>query len=133
VRHGSQAKKAAPNSPDKWADDESRNAGKSGGSQDKETKAQRRSGPGSRSGPGHAIADPTAVGNLQATPALVSRCCFLPLRPTDERREKFKTALDETRLLMLGSQIFFGFQFNGIFQTASTLCRSGRGGSMLPR
>lgn len=32
--------------------------------------------------------------------------------------KKFKTALDETRLLMLGSQIFFGFQFNGIFQTA---------------
>jgi hypothetical protein len=33
-------------------------------------------------------------------------------------QKKFKTALDETRLLMLGSQIFFGFQFNGIFQTA---------------
>jgi hypothetical protein len=32
--------------------------------------------------------------------------------------KKFKVALDETRLLMLGSQIFFGFQFNGIFQTA---------------
>ena len=32
--------------------------------------------------------------------------------------KKFKMALDETRLLMLGSQIFFGFQFNGIFQTA---------------
>src|SRR4051812_39155676 len=29
---------------------------------------------------------------------------------------KFKTALDETRLLMLGSQILFGFQFNGTFQ-----------------
>jgi hypothetical protein len=33
-------------------------------------------------------------------------------------QRKFKTALDETRLLMLGAQIFFGFQFNGIFQTA---------------
>ena len=32
--------------------------------------------------------------------------------------KKFKMALDETRLLMLGTQIFFGFQFNGIFQTA---------------
>src|SRR5258707_11059342 len=32
--------------------------------------------------------------------------------------KKFKTALDETRLLMLGSQIFFGFQFSGIFQSA---------------
>jgi len=32
--------------------------------------------------------------------------------------KKFKMALDETRLLMLGSQIFFGFQFNGIFQSA---------------
>ena len=30
---------------------------------------------------------------------------------------KFKTALDETRLLMLGSQIFFGFQLNGTFQS----------------
>jgi len=30
---------------------------------------------------------------------------------------KFKTALDETRLLMLGSQILFGFQFNSTFQT----------------
>jgi hypothetical protein len=33
--------------------------------------------------------------------------------------KKFKTALDETRLLMLGAQIFFGFQFNGAFQTAT--------------
>jgi hypothetical protein len=29
---------------------------------------------------------------------------------------KIKTALNETRLLILGSQILFGFQFNGIFQ-----------------
>jgi hypothetical protein len=28
---------------------------------------------------------------------------------------KFKMALDETRLLMLGSQILFGFQFNAVF------------------
>ncbi len=32
--------------------------------------------------------------------------------------KKFKTALGETRLLMLGAQIVFGFQFNGIFQSA---------------
>src|SRR3954451_11565304 len=27
-----------------------------------------------------------------------------------------KTALDETRLLMLGAQVLFGFQLNGVFQ-----------------
>jgi Family of unknown function (DUF6328) len=32
--------------------------------------------------------------------------------------EKVKTALDETRLLILGSQILFGFQLNGMFQDA---------------
>jgi len=31
-------------------------------------------------------------------------------------QKKFKTALDETRLLIMASQILFGFQFNGIFQ-----------------
>jgi Family of unknown function (DUF6328) len=31
-------------------------------------------------------------------------------------KDKVKTALDETRLLILGSQILFGFQFNGMFQ-----------------
>jgi len=29
---------------------------------------------------------------------------------------KFKMALDETRMLMLGSQILFGFEFNAVFQ-----------------
>jgi hypothetical protein len=29
---------------------------------------------------------------------------------------KLKTALDETRLLILGAQVLFGFQFNGTFQ-----------------
>jgi small-conductance mechanosensitive channel len=29
---------------------------------------------------------------------------------------KFKMALDETRLLMLGTQILFGFEFNAVFQ-----------------
>jgi hypothetical protein len=29
---------------------------------------------------------------------------------------KLKTALDETRLLILGAQVLFGFQFNGVFQ-----------------
>src|SRR5438105_13897429 len=28
---------------------------------------------------------------------------------------KFKIALDETRMLMLGAQILFGFQFNAVF------------------
>ena len=30
--------------------------------------------------------------------------------------KKVKTALDETRLLILATQVLFGFQFNGIFQ-----------------
>jgi hypothetical protein len=33
-------------------------------------------------------------------------------------QEKLKTALDETRLLMLGAQIVFGFHLNGVFQDA---------------
>lgn len=31
-------------------------------------------------------------------------------------RKKLKVALDENRLLMLGTQVLFGFQFNGVFQ-----------------
>jgi hypothetical protein len=31
---------------------------------------------------------------------------------------KIKLALDETRLLILGAQVLFGFQFNGVFQEA---------------
>lgn len=31
---------------------------------------------------------------------------------------KAKTALDETRLLILGAQVLFGFQLNGVFQEA---------------
>src|ERR1700712_1120220 len=31
-------------------------------------------------------------------------------------QRKLKTALDETRLLILGAQVLFGFQFNGVFQ-----------------
>jgi hypothetical protein len=30
---------------------------------------------------------------------------------------RIKTALDETRLLILGSQLLFGFLFAGVFQT----------------
>ena len=30
--------------------------------------------------------------------------------------KKVKTALDETRLLMLGAQVLFGFELNGVFQ-----------------
>jgi hypothetical protein len=30
--------------------------------------------------------------------------------------DKLKTALNDNRLLMLGTQVLFGFQFNGIFQ-----------------
>ena len=29
---------------------------------------------------------------------------------------KVKTALDETRLLMLGAQVLFGFKLNGVFE-----------------
>jgi sugar phosphate permease len=29
---------------------------------------------------------------------------------------KLKVALDESRLLILGAQVVFGFQFNGVFQ-----------------
>jgi hypothetical protein len=32
--------------------------------------------------------------------------------------KKVKTALDETRLLILGAQVLFGFQFDGMFQDA---------------
>src|SRR5215207_1952251 len=32
--------------------------------------------------------------------------------------KKVKTALDETRLLILGAQVLFGFQLNGVFQEA---------------
>ncbi len=31
-------------------------------------------------------------------------------------QRKLKNALDETRLLILGAQVLFGFQFNGMFQ-----------------
>src|SRR3954471_24604876 len=31
-------------------------------------------------------------------------------------QRKIKVALDETRLLILGAQVLFGFQFNGAFQ-----------------
>lgn len=37
-----------------------------------------------------------------------------PRAMTLERQ--LKIALDETRLLILGAQVLFGFQFNGIFQ-----------------
>jgi hypothetical protein len=33
-----------------------------------------------------------------------------------ELEKKLKTALDETRLLILGAQVLFGFQFNAVFQ-----------------
>ncbi len=34
--------------------------------------------------------------------------------------QKFQTSLDETRLLMLASQILFGFQFQTVFQDQFT-------------
>ena len=37
------------------------------------------------------------------------------MSPTAQDR-RVKTALDETRLLILGAQILFGFHFNGVFQ-----------------
>src|SRR2546430_16452099 len=33
-------------------------------------------------------------------------------------QRKLKIALDETRVLILGAQVLFGFQFNGMFQEA---------------
>jgi hypothetical protein len=33
-----------------------------------------------------------------------------------EIERKLKTALDESRLLILGAQVLFGFQFQGAFQ-----------------
>src|ERR1700731_246096 len=33
-------------------------------------------------------------------------------------QRKLKNALDETRLLILGAQVLFGYQFNGMFQEA---------------
>lgn len=48
---------------------------------------------------------------------------------------KFKTALDETRLLMLGAQVLFGFEFNAVFQDGfKELSQSSRvlnGGALL--
>ncbi|MBV8752104.1 MAG: hypothetical protein JO328_04510, partial [Hyphomicrobiales bacterium] len=42
-------------------------------------------------------------------------------------KDKVKTALDETRLLILGSQILFGFQLNSMFQEAfEEISRVGR-------
>jgi hypothetical protein len=42
-------------------------------------------------------------------------------------QDKLKTALDETRLLILGAQILMGFHFNGAFQDAfNTLPQSSR-------
>src|SRR5262245_20992453 len=35
-------------------------------------------------------------------------------------REKVKTGLDETRLLLLGAQVLFGFQLNSVFQEGFT-------------
>ena len=41
--------------------------------------------------------------------------------------KKVKTALDETRLLILGAQVLFGFQLNGVFQEGfSDLTRSSK-------
>src|SRR3954453_20511561 len=37
-------------------------------------------------------------------------------KPNMSLQRKLKTALDETRLLILGAQVLFGFQFNGVFQ-----------------
>src|SRR6516164_6413120 len=36
--------------------------------------------------------------------------------PRADLSKKVKTALDETRLLMLGAQVLFGFQLNSVFQ-----------------
>jgi uncharacterized protein DUF6328 len=47
-------------------------------------------------------------------------------------KEKVKTALDETRLLILGCQILFGFQLNGMFQDAfEQISTVGRGLNVL--
>jgi Family of unknown function (DUF6328) len=42
-------------------------------------------------------------------------------------QRKLKNALDETRLLILGAQVLFGFQFNGIFQDTFRELPAGRG------
>ena len=45
----------------------------------------------------------------------VAQCNFNG-HPFMSLQRKLKTALDETRLLILGAQVLFGFQFNGAFQ-----------------
>jgi hypothetical protein len=54
------------------------------------------------------------------SPAMADRtqglCVAQPNGPDMSLQIKIKTALDETRLLILGSQILFGFQFHGVFQ-----------------
>ena len=37
--------------------------------------------------------------------------------------QKLKTALDESRLLILGAQVLFGFAFQAVFQDCSMKCR----------
>src|SRR6202011_499395 len=60
---------------------------------------------------------------LSAAVARRAKACVEPAPALPRYRgmaltEKVKTALDETRLLILGSQILFGFQLNGMFQDA---------------
>ena len=37
------------------------------------------------------------------------------------QERRVKTALDETRLLILGAQILFGFHLNGAFQSGADM------------
>src|SRR4051812_13125155 len=48
---------------------------------------------------------------------------------SDALESKLKTALDESRLLILGTQVLFGFQFQAVFQELfEEVGRAGRAG-----
>jgi hypothetical protein len=65
-----------------------------------------------------------ATGPVSGTIVRIAKYASTKMAP----REKLKTALDETRLLILGSQVLFGFQFNAMFlEGFDELSRVGRG------
>jgi Family of unknown function (DUF6328) len=56
------------------------------------------------------------MGTVVSTTPADIRCRRANVGKTVNLRRKVKTALDENRLLILGAQVLFGFQFQGISQ-----------------
>jgi Family of unknown function (DUF6328) len=59
---------------------------------------------------------PSRLNTVPQHVAKVARCIPKGANSPMSLQRKLKTALDETRLLILGAQVLFGFQFNGAFQ-----------------